>query len=227
MSYADAGSVEVTDADVQPPPYAETRRPSRPSPAPTLAAQLEPGDPAATHLSPFSEVLGPLPVHASVDSPKPRRQAALRPFSEVRPRAGGRLSAAAGCGEHTATWSPTVTTTQSARLSEPWQRDRPAFGCAEHSYVADPIARRTPTQDGGKTNANVRIAAADARGRPIRRGLAHWVHRVSCCWVGRGGGGCCLAWKRQGAEVAAVCRVGLASGLLDRDQQWPGSLVLA
>ena len=30
--------------------------------------------------------MGPLPVHASVDSPKPRRQAALRPFSEVRRR---------------------------------------------------------------------------------------------------------------------------------------------
>lgn len=43
-------------------------------------------DPAATHLCAFSEVLGPLPVHASVDSPKPRRQAALRPFSEVRRR---------------------------------------------------------------------------------------------------------------------------------------------
>src|SRR4030081_1581666 len=43
-------------------------------------------DPAATHVSAFSEVMGPLPVHASVDSPKPRRQAALRPFSEVRGR---------------------------------------------------------------------------------------------------------------------------------------------
>ena len=43
-------------------------------------------DPAATHVSAFSEVMGPLPVHASVDSPKPRRQAALRPFSEVRRR---------------------------------------------------------------------------------------------------------------------------------------------
>ena len=43
-------------------------------------------DPAATHVSAFSEVMEPLPVHASVDSPKPRRQAALRPFSEVRRR---------------------------------------------------------------------------------------------------------------------------------------------
>jgi hypothetical protein len=42
------------------PQYAETPRPSRRSPATTLAAQLETGDPAATHLSAFSEVLGPL-----------------------------------------------------------------------------------------------------------------------------------------------------------------------
>ena len=94
VSCAGAGSVEVTGADVQAPQYAETPRPSRPSPAPTLAAPLETGDPAATHLSAFSEVLGPLPVHASVDSPKPCRQAALRPFREARRRepAGRRAS---------------------------------------------------------------------------------------------------------------------------------------
>ena len=96
--------------DVQAPQYAETPRPSRPSPAPTLAAQLETGSRRDARLR-VLEVMGPLPVHASVDSPKPRRQAALRPFSEVRRRgAGGRLSAAAGCGEHAASWSPTVTT---------------------------------------------------------------------------------------------------------------------
>ena len=43
--------------------------------------------------------MGPLPVHASVDSPKPRRQAAAPVQRSQAPRAGGRLSAAAGCGE--------------------------------------------------------------------------------------------------------------------------------
>ena len=45
-----------------------------------------------------------------------------------------------------------------------------SFGAARRHDrgVADAIVRRTPTQDGGKTKANVRIAAADARGRPIR-----------------------------------------------------------
>jgi len=42
-------------------------------------------DPAATHLSAFSEVMGPLLVHPSADSPKPRRQTALSPFREARP----------------------------------------------------------------------------------------------------------------------------------------------
>jgi hypothetical protein len=74
------GSVEVTGADVQAPQAAETPRPSRPSPAPTLAAQLETGDPAAAHLSALSEVTGPLPLHV----PKPRRQAAS-PLREARP----------------------------------------------------------------------------------------------------------------------------------------------
>ena len=135
MSCAGAGSVEVTGADVQAPQYAETPRPSRPSPAPTLAAQLETGDPAATHLSAFSEVMGPLPVHASVDSPKPRRQAAAPVQGGATPRIRGRLSAAAGCGEHTVRWSPTVTTTQSTRLSEPWQRHSEAGAAARAKAV--------------------------------------------------------------------------------------------
>ena len=72
VSCAGAGSVEVTGADVQAPQYAETPRPSRPSPAPTLAAQLETGDPAATHLSAFTEAMGPLPVHVSEATPAGR-----------------------------------------------------------------------------------------------------------------------------------------------------------
>jgi hypothetical protein len=85
--------------DVQAPQYAETPRPSRPSPAPTLAAQLETGSRRDAPLR-VLEVMGPLPVHASVDSPKPRRQAAASVQGNAAPRAGGRLSAAAGCGEH-------------------------------------------------------------------------------------------------------------------------------
>ena len=77
-------------------------------------------DPAATHVSALSEVLGPLPVHASVDSPKPRRQAALRPFSEVRRREPAVVCQQPPVVGSTARWSPTVTTTQSTRLSEPW-----------------------------------------------------------------------------------------------------------
>ena len=42
-------------------------------------------DPAATHLSAFSEVMGPLLVHPSADSPKSRRHTALSPFREARP----------------------------------------------------------------------------------------------------------------------------------------------
>ena len=47
--------------------------------------------------------------------PKPRRQAAARVRGSATPRAGGRLSAAAGCGEHTVRWSPAVTATGGRR----------------------------------------------------------------------------------------------------------------
>ena len=72
-------------------------------------------DPAATHLSAFAEVMGPLPLHASVDSPTPRRQAAASVQGSEAPRAGGGLSAAAGCGEHTVPWSPAGTATGGRR----------------------------------------------------------------------------------------------------------------
>ena len=111
VSCAGAVSVEVTGADVQAPQYAETPRPSRPSPAPTLAAQLETGDPAATHLSAFSEVMGPLPVHVSEATPAGR----CARSGGATPRIRGRLSAAAGCGEHTVRWSRAVTATGGRR----------------------------------------------------------------------------------------------------------------
>ena len=83
-------------------------RVARPLPRPSRRSWRP--DPAATHLSAFSEVMRPLTVHAF--SPKPRRQAAAPVQASAAPRAGGRLSAAAGCGEHTVPWSPTATTTQ-------------------------------------------------------------------------------------------------------------------
>ena len=46
----------------------------------------------------------------------------------VTERAAGRLSAAAGCTEPTIRRSPAVTTTQSTRLPQPWQRRSP---CSE------------------------------------------------------------------------------------------------
>ena len=54
--------------------------------------------------------------------PKPRRQAATPVRGAATPRIRGRLSAAAGCREHTVRWSPAATTTQWTRLSESWQR---------------------------------------------------------------------------------------------------------
>ena len=182
-------SVDVTGADVQAPQYAETPRPSRPSPAPTLAAQLATGDPAATHLSAFSEVLGPLPVHASVDSPKPRRQAAAPVRGGATPRARGRLSAAAGCGEHTARWSPTVTTTQSTRLSEPWQRHSEARAAARAEAVA---ARSVPA----------RLDVGDCDSAPGLLGGRFRASTITCCMgTGRTEGRCDLdhaavAWPR-------------------------------
>ena len=50
------------------------------------------------------------------------RRCEIRPWGRAAERTAGRLSAAAGCGERTVRWSPTVTTTRSTRLSEPWQR---------------------------------------------------------------------------------------------------------
>ena len=87
--------------------------------------------------------MGALPVHASVDSPKPRRQAAACVQGSAAPGAGGRLSGAAGCGEHTVRWSPAVTTTQSTRLSEPWQRhSEPGPAASAEPVVAPPGTKR-------------------------------------------------------------------------------------
>jgi hypothetical protein len=91
----------------------ESPRPSRRSCRP---------DPASTHLSAFSEVMGPF----RSTFPKPRRQAASPLQGSATPRIRGRLSGAAGCGQHTVRWSPTVTTMQSTRPSEPWRCARPA-----------------------------------------------------------------------------------------------------
>ena len=101
-----AGSVDVTGADVQAPQYAETPRPSRPSAAPTLAAQLE------TEIPPRRTSPRSLKYWAA-SGPVSEATLAGRCVRSGRlaPRAGGRLSAAAGCGEHTVRWSPAVTAT--------------------------------------------------------------------------------------------------------------------
>ena len=85
-----------------------------------LAAQLETGSRRDAPLR-VLETIGPLPVHASVDSPKPRRQAAASVRGGATPRIPGRLSAAAECGEPTIPGSPGVTAARWARLSEPWR----------------------------------------------------------------------------------------------------------
>jgi hypothetical protein len=82
--------------------------PSRPSPAPTLAAQLQ-TDPAATHLSAFSKrwgrsrstLLRILRSHAA----RP-----LRPFSEARRREPAVVCQQPPVVGSTVRWSPTVTT---------------------------------------------------------------------------------------------------------------------
>ena len=71
-SCAGAGSVDVTGADVQAPQYAETPRPSRPSPAPTLAAQLATGSRRDAPLR-VLKVMGPLPVHVISEATPPGR----------------------------------------------------------------------------------------------------------------------------------------------------------
>ena len=134
-----AGSVEVTGGTSRP-SVRRNASPESPSPAPTLTAQLETGSRRDAPLR-VLEVIGPLPVHAPVDSPKPRRQAAASVQGSATPRTGGRLSAAAGCGEHTVRWSPAVTTTRSTRLSEPWHSDSAARTAADAWYVAIAMAR--------------------------------------------------------------------------------------
>ena len=143
MSCAGAGSVEVTGADVQAPPYAETPRPSRPVSCP------DPRGAARDRRSRRDAPLRVLEVWGRFRSTLLwiLRSHAARPAASVQrsqaPRAGGRLSAAAGCGEHTARWSPTVTTTQSARLSEPWQRHSEARAAARaEAVVARSVAAR-------------------------------------------------------------------------------------
>jgi len=80
----------------------------------------------------------------------------LRTFREARRR--GRLSAAAGCGEHTVRWSPTVTTTQSTRLSEPWrtrsltpeQSSSATSAVASSRKCSRPAGRAETPEAGGK-----------------------------------------------------------------------------
>ena len=120
--------------------------------------------------------MGPLPVHASVDSPKPRRQAAAPVQGSATPRAGGRLSAAAGCGEHTVRWSPAVTTNAGdATIATVALRNR-ARPRLRRPAGTNAIARRAPEHD-DRRDSDVAFAIAPpkrarTKGVVPRRGCA-------------------------------------------------------
>ncbi len=158
--------------DVQAPQYAETPRPSRPSPAPTHAAQLETGDPAATHVSAFSEVMGPLPVHVSEATPAGRcarsakRDAASRRSSVSSRRLwGAHSSVVAGGHGHGG----------SARLSEPCGKgiagSRPSGRSLSGNAIVARVARLgagAPLSLGASTS-NELLGAAEIRTPAFRR----------------------------------------------------------
>ena len=76
------------------------------------------------------------------------------------PRIRGRLSAAAGCGEHTVRWSPAVTATGgSARLSEPWRRDGAIASGSDERDVAIALVSRERSH---KAKALVTTEPSDA-----------------------------------------------------------------
>jgi hypothetical protein len=77
----------------------------------------------------------------------------LRTFREARRR--GRLSATAGCGEHTVRWSPTVTTTQSTRLSEPWWLCDSAIRAGTRTKAVAPSPGRARVDLGDRSSARL------------------------------------------------------------------------
>ena len=178
--------------DVQAPQYAETPRPSRPSPAPTHAAQLETGDPAATHVSAFSEVMGPLPVHVSEATPAGRcarsakRDAASRRSSVSSRRLwGAHSSVVAGGHGHGG----------SARLSEPCGKgiagSRPSGRSLSGNAIVARVARLgagAPLSLGASTS-NELLGAAEIRTPAFRRsararGIVRPWRRPRCRRVG-------------------------------------------
>jgi len=93
-------------------------------------------DPAATHLSAFSEVMGPLLVHPSADSPKSRRHTALRPFREARPVSrrsslssrrlwGAHSSVVANSHDHAVDLTVGIVANQESHARSKQQRDDP------------------------------------------------------------------------------------------------------
>jgi hypothetical protein len=112
------------------------RNASAESPAPCPDPRGAAGDRRSRRDAP----LRVLSSDGAASGPRSRSQAAGRfaVMGSAAPRAGGRLSAAAGCAEHTVQWSPTVTTPQSTRLSEPWRSARLAA-----ALVTTPSRRRS------------------------------------------------------------------------------------
>ena len=155
MSCAGAGSVDVkarTSRHLSTPK--RLARVARLLPRPSRRSWRP--DPAATHLSAFSEVLGPLPVHASVDSPNPRRQAALRPFSEVR-----RREPAVVCQQ-----PPVVGSTQLGGHRQSRPRSR-----RDYRNRGEPAARRLTSASRGLARASSGLCS---RPRRAARQLSAW-----------------------------------------------------
>jgi hypothetical protein len=136
------------------------------------------------------------------------------------PRAGGRLSAAAGCGEHTIRWSPTVKTTGPTRLPQPWQRHREAGATARaEAVVAGPargcldVGDRSSARSGGRRRSsspwNQRRCSAPTPA-PIRA-LARRRQAPQCAFVAN--------FQGSAPALVVTCFVGAtvlrrASGLL-------------
>jgi len=120
-------------------------------------------DPAARHLSAFPEVMGPLPVHVSAATPAGRYARS----GKRAPRDGGRLSAAACCGEPTIPGSPGVTAARPARLSEPWQRDHAG---ADARVIAFVEHTRLP-----RPSWNFGVTAVRCDGYTVRAAASSWI----------------------------------------------------
>ena len=161
-------------------------------------------DPAATHLSAFSEVMEPLLVHPSADSPKPRRQTSPRPFSEARPASRrSSLSSRRLWGAHSS-----VVANSHDQRSRPDCRNRgkpitlvraPGSSLSSNAPVSaseNPASTGSSTRGkGGPPRGTVRRARGDAHlWRQAQRARVRG-RAVHSCWHGSG-------WS---VRIAPVC----------------------